>query len=155
MTRRSIRWSLLPTVFGAVLVFGGCTTDGTPVAGDDTRATTSTTDTATPDRAPRTRRPQRRRLRRRQAPIRRAATRRAAAAVGCRWRRRTRSSCGRSNSSTWPKRFAIGQIFQAKSVQFWHKARIKFSKILHIARLPKCQKQFFVAIIRYFAFVFQ
>ncbi|GAB06053.1 DUF732 domain-containing protein [Gordonia amarae] len=49
MTRRSIRWSLLPTVFGAVLVFGGCTTDGTPVAGDDTRATTSTTDTATPD----------------------------------------------------------------------------------------------------------
>ena len=49
MTRRSIRWSLLPTVVGAALVFGGCTTDGTPVAGDDTRTTASTTDTPTDD----------------------------------------------------------------------------------------------------------
>lgn len=49
MTRRSIRWSLLPTVFGAVLVFGGCTTDGTPVAGDDTQAATSAPNTSNPD----------------------------------------------------------------------------------------------------------
>ena len=32
MIRRIIRVSLLPTVVGAALVLGGCTTDGTPVA---------------------------------------------------------------------------------------------------------------------------
>jgi hypothetical protein len=51
MTPSSIRLGLLSAVFGAALVLGACSTDGTPVAGDDTRTPTRTSgpETSSPE----------------------------------------------------------------------------------------------------------
>ena len=51
MTPSSIRLGLLSAVFGAALVLGACSTDGTLVAGDDTRTPTRTSgpETSSPE----------------------------------------------------------------------------------------------------------